>query len=65
MDIYFILCVHADGPLSCLIWASIREVMLAITLTILGATPKSLLSLGNAPTQIAISLSSHLRLGSF
>ena len=61
--------INADGLIICLIWASIEEVMHVQTLAISGATPRPLLYQGavprQRPTQIAISLSSHLKLRCF
>ena len=60
------LCIHANGFLTCSIWASIEEVMPVQTLTVPGATPRPLLYQGvvrrQHPTEIAITPSSHLRL---
>ena len=61
--------IDVDRLLTCPIHASIEEVMVVLTLVVPGSTPKSLLSQGvvprQCPTQIAISHSSHIRLGSY
>ena len=69
------LCIDADRLLTCSIQTSIEGVMAILTSAILCTTLRSLLSYHNAlevlgvvprqsPTQIAISPSSHLQLGS-
>ena len=63
----FTFHVDADGLLTCPIRASIEEVVPIHTLAVPEATPRPLLYQGavpeQRPTQIAISPSSHLRLG--
>ena len=58
--------VDIDGLLTFPIRACIKEVMHVQTLAVLGAIPRPLLQsgvvMGQRPTQIAISPSSHLRL---
>ena len=46
------LHVDADRLLICPIQASIKEVMVVLTLAVPGATPRSLLSLGSTPLKL-------------